>query len=284
MSYCPLEEAYGKDFYNQVNNIAYKKTQYDINNLNPSRNYSYVSPLTNSQDTQQYAMYQSKQDSRNHRNSFNSTNPDNVNKKRLTAWGDEESEENDENDENDKNENNGNNLNNENLNQLSPREYLKQSLLKDRIIKSPDYEKSNYEPKGFSSINNYKQVENSECEDYFFHLDTCKKCQSRMKKRVMKYFKLLKKNGKLTDNYFNTGANDMKTDYVLDRELFSDNSKIDNSLDNKDNKNNKDKTDKTNKDDIEHFTQFNDSDPTTKGVILLLFGLFIIYTIDSFKK
>ena len=187
MSYCSLEEAYGKDFCNQVNNdnmLGYS-TSSSVSKMNPNRNTFLPGVRHDLKTNSQSVMKQATQDIREHRKSFDSI-------KTIMPWGEEEDE-------------------------LSPREYLKQSLLKDRVIKSSG---ETNEPSGFSNSSNYKALENSKCQDFFFHLDTCKKCQHKMKRRVVRYLKALQKYK--SSDYSLPGLSNVNSEELLDKELFSD--------------------------------------------------------------
>jgi hypothetical protein len=256
MSYCSLEEAYGTDFCKQVNNnYMLNPTPYTISNMNPNRNtflpgerYN-LDRTKNYQDSKKNAHIQSNQDVQLHRQSFNSIEENKI-KKTIMPWGDEINE---------------NELINESINELSPRENLKKSLLNDRPINDQILSQGTYEPKGYSNINSYKTLESSQCKDFFFHLDSCKKCQDKMKKRVNRYIKSLQDK---PDNL--PGTFGMSYD-LIDKQLFSDginyeskpNIKLDTKL------------------NIEHFSNY---DNNSKAIILLFFGLFIIYILDTSKK
>ena len=308
MSYCSLEEAYGKDFSKQVNNDYYLDTSYSTK-MNPSRNNNYLpgsrhgtelSRIKNVEDSKNNAIIQSSQDVLEHRRSFNSVSTDSSNRRFEAAPP-----------------NPSNILNQERnwqdlagihykgggdysqIDELSPKEYLKKSLLKDRPITNSnnniDYYEPNQnnssllqtsEPQGFSSgIKEYKSLNKSPCQDYFYHLDNCKKCQNKLKKRVIRYFKVLQDNNKTP---LLPGTRDMKTNQLLERELFSDekediynnepnskyNSKLDNKLDNK-LINNIDNFKNEQQEVVENFNV--GSHPNTQAIFLMFFGLFIIY-------
>ena len=78
MSYCSLEEAYGKDFSKQVNNDYYLDTSYSSysTKMNQSRNNTYLpgarhgtelSRVKNVEDAKNNAVVQSNQDVLEHR-------------------------------------------------------------------------------------------------------------------------------------------------------------------------------------------------------------------------
>ena len=284
MSYCSLEEAYGKEFCQQVNNnyMLGNSAPYTVSKMNPTRNDMYlpgarhdteISRVKYSQNAKQNALVQASQDIQTHRQSFDSISgviPRSQSTKTITPWGDE--------------------LNydeHQSVDELSPREHLKKSLLKDRIITDSNYGSENndtmYEPQGFLSSNHYKTLENSKCQDYFFHLDTCKKCQDKLKKRVIRYFKILQKYNKTPQDSLLPGTRDRRTDYLLDKELFSDNADtpINDQYEVKKNKTN---FNSNSPEVIENFSNFNKCEPNTKAILLMLFGLFIIYALDSSKK
>ena len=280
MSYCSLEEAYGKDFCNQVNDnymLGYS-APYTTNKMNPTRNDMYIqgsrygteiSRVKYSKDTQKNAIIQANQDIFTHRKSFDSISgviPENKSVKTITPWGDEI----------DYNEN-------EMINELSPREILKKSLLKDRVITNSNNKIENndfiYEPQGFSNLNNYKTLENGICQNYFHHIDTCKKCQHRLKKRVIRYFKILNKNNKTPEESHLPGTSGMNTNYSFDRELFNDNINLNDQYEINKNTINLQKSEL-----IENFSNFNNNNQYTKAFLLMIFGLFIIYVLDFSKK
>lgn len=296
MSYCSLEEAYGKDFSNQVNNDYYLDNSYSSysTKMNPSRNNTYLpgsrngtelSRIKNVEDSKQNALVQSSQDVLEHQRSFNSVSTDSPNRRFEEAPP------------------NPNNIINQErsweqpngihyqgggdysqIDELSPKEFLKKSLLKDRPITNSNYNTDNidyYEPHGFTTgLTEYKSLNKSPCNDYFYHLDTCKKCQNKLKKRVIRYFKALKDNDKTP---MLPGTRDMRTNHLLERELFTDKKEdIYNyepdikSIDNKYNDKSKQK---------EIVENFNEGSPSnTKAVFLMFFGLFIIYTLDNSSK
>jgi hypothetical protein len=298
MSYCSLEEAYGKDFSKQVKNDYYLDTSYSTK-MNPSRNNTYLpgerhgselSRVKNVEDSKNNAVVQSNQDVLEHRRSFNSVSTDPPNRRFEAAPP-----------------NPSNIINQERnwkepagihyqgggdysqIDELSPKEFLKKSLLKDRPITNSNinyYEPERSDPQGFSTgLTEYKSLNNSPCQDYFYHLDTCKKCQNKLKKRVIRYFKVLQNNNKTP---LLPGTLYMKTNQLIDRELFRDeNDEVDvynyepcqtSDPDRKyiDNGNTKQK------EIVENFN--GGSSPNTQAIFLMFFGLFIIYTLDNSSK
>lgn len=183
MHYCLLEEAYGKDF------ISSDKNQ----SLNPSRNIylpgcrngSEESNI-NSHNTRLISEKNSLDDTNSHIKTFDSDDEkQKSNNKIIRAWGDVENNEyiTEEND------------------QLSPKEFLKQSLLRNRNIKSPDITPSLIiEPDGYENNEKFKRFNNSSCDEFFNHIHNCKSCQKKMKKRLDKYIKNVSNKDNL-DNY-----------------------------------------------------------------------------------
>lgn len=288
MSYCSLKEAYGDDFYNQVNNNHYlNSSPYNSSSLNPSRNSMYLpgsrdgselSRVKNVQHTKMLAHKQSYNDISSHRNSFNSIEgrryekpPTISNEKTIRAWGEVETNEYP--------------LDHNEIDELSPKEYLKKSLLRDRPYKGSNTNISTYEPEGYTSLSStYKNLNKSPCQDYFYHLDTCKKCQNKLKKRVIRYFKVLQRNNK-TPTTLLPGTRDMKTNYLIESELFRDDTPddIDSNQDIVNNQNNekiKEKNKRKNNDEIIEGFQ---NPVNNRAIYLILFGLFIIYTLDKSK-
>lgn len=287
MSYCSLKEAYGEEFYNQVNNNYHMGTSLYPNGnssqRNPTRNTSYlpgarhgtnISRVKNAQNARYTAETQSAQDILTHRRSFNSVSgrryeaePPNVsNDTTIRAWGEVESN------------------NYPSVDEMSPKEHLKKSLLRERPIQNPNYDDtvSAYEPEGYSrSLTSYKKFDKSPCQDYFYHLDTCKKCQHKLKKRVVRYFKALQKHNRTSNTVLLPGIKDMKTNQLLESELFRDDDETDpyeREIKEETNKEEKpkEKTEKV----VEGFQ----NPVNNKAIYLLLFGLFIIYTLDNSKK
>jgi len=281
MSYCSLKEAYGEEFYNQVNNNYHMGTSLYPNGnssqRNPTRNTSYlpgarhgtnISRVKNAQNARYTAETQSAQDILTHRRSFNSVSgrryeaePPNVsNDTTIRAWGEVESN------------------NYPSVDEMSPKEHLKKSLLRERPIQNPNYDDtvSAYEPEGYSrSLTSYKKFDKSPCQDYFYHLDTCKKCQHKLKKRVIRYFKALQKHNK-TPNLL-PGTKDMKTNQMIDNELFRDEDEYDIPYEPE----HKVETKRNVKENVVE----NFQNPTnTRAIFLMVFGLFIIYTLDNSKK
>lgn len=298
MSYCSLEEAYGKDFSKQVNNDYYLDTSYSTK-MNPSRNNSYLpgarhgtelSRVKNVEDAKNNAVVQSNQDVLEHRRSFNSVSTDPPNRRFEAAPP-----------------NPSNIINQERnweepagihyqgggdyskIDELSPKEFLKKSLLKDRPITNSNvnyYEPERSDPQGFSTgLTQYTSLNNSPCQDYFYHLDACKKCQNKLKKRVIRYFKVLQDNNKTP---LLPGTRDMQTNQLIDRELFRDEKdEVDvyNYEPGKTSDSDRKYIDNGNTKQKEIIENFNGSSPPiTQAIFLMFFGLFIIYTLDNSSK
>ncbi len=227
MTYASLSEVYGTDFSNLVNptkqEYATKKSNPNVINHNRS---------TSVNEIKNQSMVQQEMDYDTHMRSFDSVDTGNIYRER--AW------------------NNGNEMSN----MLSPKEHLKQSLLKDRKITTESMIQQ--EPDGYSHMNPYKTFERTKCDDMFFHLDTCRRCQNKLKKRVIRYFNLLKEQN--NNNLLLPGTSGMDSELFIDVE-----SKPEPIL---------------KKEVKENFTNKNSFD---SKILLLLFGLFIIYSLDSQK-
>jgi hypothetical protein len=279
MSYCSLKEAYGEDFYNQVNNNHYlDPSPYTSSPMNPSRNNMYIpgsrdgselSRVKNAQHTKMIAQKQSSNDLATHWNSFNSVSgrryekpPKIRNDSIIRAWGEVESEK------------------YSPVDELSPKEYLKKSLLHDRPIRSPHQDVSSYEPEGYSrTLTTYKNLNKSPCQDYFYHLDTCKKCQHKLKKRVVRYFKALQRHNRSPNTILLPGSKDMKTNQLLESELFRD----DDELDEPSVKIEEEKP-KPKEKEKEIVSEGFQNPVNNRAMYLMLFGLFIIYALDQSKR
>lgn len=140
-------------------------------------------------------------------------------------------------------------------------------------------------------------MEEPQCNDYFFHLDTCRRCQKKLKKRVARYFKALQQH-KL--NPLLPGAQGVGS-ASADRELFSDYDDIDEMMNlarkpdiyqdkrgslcldppSKEIKGDTDQDVEANQKIQEGF-RGNDIDlpDYTPSIFLLLFGLLVIYLMD----
>lgn len=281
MSYCSLKEAYGEDFYNQVNNNYHLgSSPYTSTPMNPSRNNMYLpgsrdgselSRVKNTQHTKLMAHKQSSEDTDTHWDSFDSVSgrryekpPTIRNDSTIRAWGEVESSE------------------YPSVDEMSPKEYLKKSLLRDRPIRSPHQGVSSYEPEGYSrTLPTYKNLNKSPCQDYFYHLDTCKKCQHKLKKRVVRYFKALQQHNKTPTTLLLPGTKDMKTNQLLESELFRDDDEFD-EPDSKLEDVEKQK-EKPNEKPNEIVMEGFQNPVNNRAMYLLLFGLFIIYTLDQSK-
>ena len=106
----------------------------------------------------------------------------------------------------------------------------------------------------------------------------------KLKKRVIRYFKVLQRNNK-TPTTLLPGTRDMKTNYLIESELFRDGTldDIDNNEDIVNNQNNekiKEKDKRKNNDEIIEGFQ---NPVNNRAIYLILFGLFIIYTLDKSK-
>lgn len=259
MTYCSLKEAYGDDF--EINNV---NTQPFETKTNPNRyndnNYS-TSRIGNISDINKYAHQLSQQDSITHKNSFNDVSPYGSlaanppvlkHSNEIKAWGEVRPE----------------SYEDPSVSDENPREMLKMSLLKER----PSIPTSTSEPLGYDTNSVYKMVrKNSKCNDYFHHLDTCKSCQNKLKKRVIRYFNLLQKN---KNKQILPGSNGMNSNLIMDRELFYDNDSENEMVENK----------PIQKQITEGFSNYNKEDKNKNLLMLMVFGLVIIYTMDVMRN
>jgi len=293
MSYCSLEEAYGTDFYRQVNNnhnldVSYQSQQ------NPSRNTMYLpgarhdsdlSRVKHAKNSKNDAVSQSRNDLMVHRESFNSVSgnrryeappyptdmsaPQPSSDKIMKAWGEIEPM----------------SINYDKSypspDKISPREHLKKSLLSDRGYRgesSSDESKDVFEPRGYlRSAKNYRTIKHDACQDYFYHLDTCRKCQAKLKKRVIRYFRALEKQRQ--NKSLLPGTHDMALN--VDRELFTDEEFDVGEPEKKDFPKEIFK-EKPVKQTIENFSLENQGN--FQPLFLIFFGLFIIYMLDNSRR
>ena len=157
----------------------------------------------------------------------------------------------------------------EKLLKLTPKENLKRSLLSDRPYLK--YTTEQFEPEGVSEkFSRYGQIVNSECNDFFYHLDTCKKCQNRLKKRIRRYIKKLQESNNTT---FNPGMIGYCSNQ--DRELFKDKEEdVEEDVEEENTETFKNNTIKegfqTKKNDI-------------SSLLLMIFGVLVIYGLDTVK-
>jgi len=294
-SFCSLQEAHGEDFYRQVNNdYGFNKSYLNNSrkNLNPTRFKQYHSYNNNSRENlngiqssriplinnnRNLARKQSDMDLYSHRNSFNSIGIPPLNDVKITqrAWGD--------------------------IDDLDPREVLKKSLLRDRIINSDrvinssdNSEHKNFpgngeissEPKGFNlQLNNsykFKRIKNhNQCDNFFYHLDSCRKCQRRLKKRIKRYLKTLKKYQEkeiLPNSTYNP-----ESELFIDSPEDDDNSEIFDIHSVLNSRKIEKEDDKSKKKEIEE-NFVNPNKIKTEPAFLLFFGLFIIFMMDSSKN
>jgi len=233
MTYASLSEVYGTDFSNLVN--PQKQQQYVTKKSNP--NVMNHNRSRNLKELKNQSMIQQEMDYDTQMQSFNSVSSNNNVMYRERAW------------------DNGNEM----VNMLSPKEHLKQSLLKNRKITTESMVQQ--EPDGYSHMNPYKTFERTKCDDMFFHLDTCRRCQNKLKKRVIRYFNLLKEQNQ--DNVLLPGASGMDSELFIDTEVKSQPKVVHHKKEVK-----------------ENFTNKKSFD---SKILLLLFGLFIIYSLDSQK-
>lgn len=292
MTYCSLQEAYGDDF--EIQNVNTSK-KFETG-MNPNRNNYANSRTHNVSNIQSFAHQLKNQDYKNHKATFHSSSlygeksegrtfeeerrfeggrrfeaepPVLKHSNQLKAWGNVQED---------------SPYKDISVSDENPRDMLKRSLMRDRP--SYDLTTSSHEPAGYNSEGTYKLVRrHSKCRDYFHHLDTCKKCQDKLKKRVIKYFNLLQKS---KNKQILPGSNGMNANLVMDRELFHDNDHDVNNIKVDDIKVNNIKfDDKTNnqKNNIEGFSDYSKEKNKNKNILMLMvFGLITIYVMDSLKN
>lgn len=251
MSYASIQEAHGIDFARQINSIDSPA----LSSLNPSRPNDF-SPgyFAKNKNTKRRANNMADYDRQAHKNSFQIA--DNQNNRLLEneyrAWGDIENQQ-------------------TKKDLISPDEYLKNSL--------ENYD--DFEPNGQAV--EFGSVSSSPCQSYFYHLDTCRKCQNKLKKRVLRYFKALQRQNSAPSLPGVQGSV-----VSMDRELFSDYDDLDEILNLRpkevENKVEKKEEQKVKEDFSVQEIKDNLGKDFTPAIFLILFGLFIIYAMDSSKN
>jgi hypothetical protein len=146
----------------------------------------------------------------------------------------------------------------------------------------------------------YGDMEKSPCQDYFYHLDTCRRCQRKLKKRVARYFRALQRNHL---NPLLPGAQGLGA-ASLDKELFTDYDDMDEMMNlarkpgvlqnkrgelcldppSKPIKGDTNEDVETNQMIQENFGNIPTGYDFTPAMYLLLFGLFVIYALDNSRK
>jgi len=166
------------------------------------------------------------------------------------------------------------------------------------------------EPVGYGGpVMTYGDVsrnEQSPCQDYFYHLDTCRRCQKKLKKRVVRYLRALQRHDR---NPMLPGTQGMTPS--MDRELFSDYDDTDEMMIIQERKarsaprggeiQNKrgelclappskpiPDRDPSNE-DVQAMEEVQEGFANlghdfTPGMFLILFGLFVIYSLDTSRK
>lgn len=327
MSYASLSEVWGADFAHRMNPVSTQnpsQNQYVENSMNPTRNNNTL-PGDRSKTARYRAERRSLKDRKAHKESF--TDVSGVRNKMAQSefrpWGDEEDIYDQE-------------------NSISPREYLERSLagngnirrsrsgyppdsvgearVNQKSINPTDYLVSkrsgdvvyapfnasgsqSLEPVGYGGpITTYGGTDRSPCKDYFYHLDTCRKCQRKLKRRVARYFRSLQRNKR---NPLLPGVQGMTPS--LDRELFSDYDDLDEMMMIEEKKARSDQV-QNNRGELclsppsENIPSKNPDNEDvqaaekvqegfvdlghdyTPGIFLILFGLFVIYSLDTSRK
>lgn len=234
MTYASLSEAYGKDFSNQMN-PPQQQQQYVTRKTNP--NVINNNRSDNLREIKNDSSLQQEMDYNTHKSSFqdvSQVNNNNINYER--AWDN----------------------NTEMTMMLSPKENLKQSLLKDRNIQSMGV--ATQEPEGYSQLNPYKNFNKTKCDDMFYHLDSCRKCQNKLKKRVIRYFNMLQQNNK---SLLLPGGSGMGSELFIDDPIQEQPDPV-----------------PVSKPVQENFVNKKDMN---SGIFLLLFGVFVLYALDAQK-
>jgi hypothetical protein len=152
----------------------------------------------------------------------------------------------------------------------SPKEFLYKS------IDAPKKMVLRQNPKGHLQNNSsYSLLNQSSCNDYFFHIDTCKDCQRRLQKRIVNYLQSRKVD-------IQNGASGVQ----IASQLFED-------PDTNSNEENIYKNDTINntlakrKWDIRVKEGFENPLPNclqTRPLYILLFGLFVIFVLDRISS
>ncbi len=240
MTYASLSEVYGNDFSSLMNpKDKQQQDQYITRKTNPNTINNNRS--TNLVDIKNNSVIQEQMDYNTHTNSFKDISPSKSNNNYERAW-----------------------ENNEMTMMLSPKENLKQSLLKDRNIQSMGTPSA--DPSAYSQMNPYKSFHRTECDDMFYHLDSCRKCQAKLKKRVVRYFNMLQQNNK---SLLLPGTSGM------DSQLFIDPPQPETE-------NIQPEPAQVKKQEVkENFLNKKDKN---SGIFLMLFGLFVLYALDSQSK
>jgi hypothetical protein len=136
-------------------------------------------------------------------------------------------------------------------------------------------------------------VDRGTCKDYFGHLDRCRKCQRRLKKRVVRYFRAMQR---AQNTRMLPGARGMEnfSPETIERELFTDrpeddeppvapkllpHSKMEPTYHKKQTEEKED--DKKDPGIVENFSNASNMMPSA---FLLIFGLLIIFVMDSSRN
>lgn len=152
---------------------------------------------------------------------------------------------------------------------------------------------NNLESIGYAGpVMTYGPVEPTACKSYFHHLDHCKKCQRKLKKRVIRYFRAMQ-HAKEAPMLPGSRGMEHFSPEVLERELFSDRPEDDDSfysnrsLPSPNSKPqaplSKEKTQNTDRNVKEDFGNRSQSN-LTPTLLLLVFGLLVIFAMDSSRK
>jgi hypothetical protein len=183
---------------------------------------------------------------------------------------------------------------------LTPDEYLKRSL-----VSSPNLDRTfsgyppgsvgesrvmrDFQPSFSQNALPYNIIRTDPCNDYFYHLDTCKKCQHKLKKRVLRYLRALQRQN---THPLLPGASGYSNQHP-EKELFTDH---DNDLDemfrlrHSDSDREKKAKNSDREPTNESFSNFQfrgrggEENRYLPAFILLAFGILTIYALENSKK
>ena len=261
MQYASLSEAFGDDFAQQMT------TQHPL--------YS----VRNDQlpTTKKLSQKRAIQDRKNSQSSFqedyvssSSLAPrwrSSSSQRHLNAWGGEENEEDSEN-------------NGEELDDVQPvaerrsfTNYIPKPTDLSRQSSSTDV---NFSGVGYGGPDmTLGSLEESNCKNYFYHLDRCQKCQQRLKKRVLRYLRALQSSG--STKALLPGARGAN---LPDQELFLD--RPEDSAVSPQHEEKMVMKEKEVENVKENFTVKKDS--LLPALVLMAFGILVLFVLDQSKK
>lgn len=258
MQYASLAEAFGDDFAQQVS------TQHPL--------YS----VRNDQlpTTQKVAQKRAIKDRTNSRESFyDESVPSSLaprwkhsQKNHINAWGDEENQE-----------------SGDELDDVRPRaeknKFTNYNPVPTLLSEKPSSTDVDFSGVGYGGPDmSLGTLEESNCRNYFYHLDRCQKCQQRLKKRVVRYLRALQSSGSAKALLPGArGAN------LPDQELFLD--RPEDSVVNTQHEEKmiiKEKEEQPKQQLKENFT--NQDDSILPALFLMAFGILILFVLDQSRK